>query len=352
MASLETLPPDQRAVIDLVLQRGRSYDDIARLLAIDRAAVRARALAAFEAIGPETGISPESRALITDYLLGQLPDRVADQTRERLASSPYDRAWARVLASELGQLASKPLPEIPDGSRAAATSSATATEPGPGTDGAPPAAPGAGRAARPRDRAPRRPRLSDRPSSRRGGAIMLGVGALVVVAVVVVLLALLNGGGSSKHSPSTAAASSPPATNTTGTTSTSGTGATSTTTPKAQVVGQSNLNPPGGSSKAKGVAFVVKEGNAYGIVIEADNVAPNNHNAYAAWLYNSSTDAYRLGFVSPAVGKTGKLEVGSPLPTNAAHYKQLLLTLETQSNPKSPGTIVVQGPFSLTSSTG
>ncbi len=88
MGSLDTLPPDQRAVIDLVLRRGRSYDDIARLLAIDRAAVRARALAAFEAIGPDTGIAPESRALITDYLLGQLPDRVAEQTRERLASSP------------------------------------------------------------------------------------------------------------------------------------------------------------------------------------------------------------------------------------------------------------------------
>ena len=120
MGSLDTLPPDQRAVLDLVLQRGRSYDDIARLLAIDRAAVRARALAAFEAIGPDTGIAPESRALITDYLLGQLPDRVAEQTRERLADSPYDRAWARVLASELGPVASKPLPEIPDGSRAAA----------------------------------------------------------------------------------------------------------------------------------------------------------------------------------------------------------------------------------------
>ena len=115
MASLDNLPPDQRAVLDLVLQRGRSYDDIARLLAIDRAAVRARALAAFDAIGPDTGLAPESRALITDYLLGQLPDKVAEQTRDRLAESPYERAWARVLASELSPVASKPLPEIPEG---------------------------------------------------------------------------------------------------------------------------------------------------------------------------------------------------------------------------------------------
>jgi hypothetical protein len=350
MASLDTLPPDQRAVIDLVLQRGRSYDDIARLLAIDRAAVRARALAAFEAIGPETGISPESRALITDYLLGQLPERVAEQTRERLAGSPYDRAWARVLASELGQVASQPLPEIPDGSRAAAASASTRTsERDADADGAP-SSPAPARSARPRDRATRRLRLSDRPSSRRGGAIMLGFGALIVVALVVVLIAVLGGG--SKHSPTTpAAGSSTSATSPTGTSATSGAG-TSSTTPKAQVVGQSNLNPPDGKGQAKGVAFVVKEGTAYGIVIEAAHVAPNNHNAYAAWLYNSATDAVRLGFVSPAVGKTGQLQVGSPLPSNASKYKQLLLTLETQSNPKSPGTIVLQGPFSLTSTTG
>jgi len=44
--------------------------------------------------------------------------------------------------------------------------------------------------------------------------------------------------------------------------------------------------------------------------------------------------------------------VGSPLPANASHFGKLLLTLETQSNPKSPGTIVLQGTFSLTSATG
>lgn len=355
MASLDTLPPDQLAVIDLVLRRGRSYDDIARLLAIDRAAVRARALAAFDAIGPDTGISDESRALITDYLLGQLPDRVAEQTRERLAGSPYDRAWARVLASELGQVAANPLPEIPDGSRATAAST---------TDGAASpetVAPSAGAASPRRSRSTgvratrsRRPRLSDRPSSRRGGAIMLGVGVLVVVAVVVILLAVIGGGSSNKNSPTTPAASSPGATSPTTATTTTGTTGTSgtSTTPKAQVVGQSNLNPPDGKGEAKAVAFVVKEGTAYGIVIEAAHVAPNNHNAYAAWLYNSPTDAYRLGFVSPPVGKSGQLQVGSPLPANASHFKQLLLTLETQSNPKSPGTIVLQGPFSLTSTTG
>ena len=55
MASLDSLPADQRAVLQLVLQRGRSYDDIAKLLSIDRAAVRQRALAALDALGPGDG---------------------------------------------------------------------------------------------------------------------------------------------------------------------------------------------------------------------------------------------------------------------------------------------------------
>src|SRR5579859_4063840 len=129
MASLDSLPEDQRAVLTLVLQRGRGYDEIARMLSIDRAAVRERALAALDALGPQTGVSPERRALITDYLLGQLPPAVARQTRDRVARSPSERAWARVLASELTPLASGPLPEIPVDASAARTQ--PAPEPAP-----------------------------------------------------------------------------------------------------------------------------------------------------------------------------------------------------------------------------
>ena len=120
----------------------------------------------------------------------------------------------------------------------------------------------------------------------------------------------------------------------------------------ATVVAQINLNPPSGTGATKGIGLVVKDGSAYGIVIEAQDVAANNHNAYAAWLYNSPTDSLRLGFVNPAVGKTGKLQVGSGLPTNAGRYKELLLTLETSSNPKTPGQIILQGAFKGVPATG
>lgn len=347
MASIDTLPPDQRAVLDLVLRRGRSYDDIAGLLAIDRAAVRARALAAFDELGPDTGLAPEARSLITDYLLGQLPAKVAEQTRERLATSPYERAWARVLASELAPIASEPLPEIPEGT---ARSKAPASE-------APPAADESRPATTPR----RIPRPNDRPSSRLGGAIFLLVGAIVVVVVVVVLVVVLSSGSSNKPTSGTTAAAdgttAPAATGaptgttgttvtgtgTTGTTGTTGPTSGTTSATSAKVVAQINMNPPSGTGSAKGVSVVVKAGSAYGIIVEAQGLAPNSHNAYAVWLSNSPTDSARVGFVNTPVGKNGRLQTEGPLPSNAAHYKNLLLTLETSATPKVPGQIILQG---------
>ena len=364
MASLDSLPPDQRAVLDLVLQRGRSYDDIARLLAIDRAAVRARALAAFDEIGPDTGLAPEARALITDYLLGQLPAKVAEQTRDRLAESPYERAWARVLASELSPVASKPLPEIPEGTaraRAGTSAGDASSKPAAQSSTKPEASP----PRRPeRDRESRRriPRPTDRPSSRRGGVIFLLVGTIVVILVVLVLIVVLSSGKSNNSSStgtiaagtttSTTSTTTPSGgTGTTGTgTSTTGTGTTGTSTVKPKVIGQVNMNPPSGSGAAKGAALVVQEGTSTGIILEASGLQPNSHNAYAVWLSNTPTDSTRLGFVNQAVGKNGRLETGGALPANATHYTKLLLTLETQSNPKTPGSVVLQGAFKITGS--
>ena len=327
MASLDSLPADQRAVLQLVLQRGRGYDEIAQMLSIDRAAVRERALGALDALGPQSRVPPERRALITDYLLGQLPPKVAEETRNRLAESAGERAWARVIASELAPLASSPLPEIPaesPGRRpapAAVAAAAAAEEPAttpriPADYGAP---------------APEPP--GSRPSNRRGGAILLGL--LVLVAAVVVVIIVATGGSDSKKSASvtsTPSSTSTPATTTTG-----------TSTSKAKIVAQVNLTSPV-NSKTLGVAYVVKQGTQAGIVIRAQGVPANTkHDAYAVWLMNSGSDASRLGFVNPGVGKSGKLQTAGGLPANANHFSQLVITLEHAGKPTHPGTIVLQG---------
>jgi hypothetical protein len=334
MASLDALPPDQRAVLELVLARGRNYDEIAKLLSIDRAGVRERALAALDALGPQTRVPAERRALITDYLLGALPPRVADDVRDRLAGSPSERAWARVVASELQSLAASPLPEIPvdAGPRGPAE-----TPPPTVPDRAAPAepAPAEVAAAEPVEvSAGGDAGAPERRSSRRGGAILLGLGAAVVVAVVLVLV--LSGGSSKKRSSTVAAGTTASTTPTTPTTSTAAT----------QVIAQINLKPPAGGKAPVGIAEVLREQGKTGIAIVAQGLTPNTKkpaNAYAVWLYNSPSDSRILGFVNPGVGSSGRLQTAGGLPTNASHFQKLLVTLETQSNPKAPGTIILEG---------
>lgn len=325
MASLESLPPDQRAVLELVLQRGRSYDEIAELLGIDRAGVRQRALSALDALGPTTGVPAEQRALITDYLLGALPGRVAEDVRGRLATSPSERAWARVIASELGPISKQPLPEIP----------VEAVAPAPSAEEPPPAP--AERRERRRRPAPAAAPGGKPPASRRGGALLLAGAALIVAAVIAALVASSGGGSSTKTTAQSGAGTAAARTGTTTTPQTSST--------NPQVLAQINLNPPSGG-KAKGIAEVLRQQGKTGVAIVAQGLTPNTKsppNAYAVWLYNSPSDARILGFVNPPVGNNGRLQTAGGFPTNASHFHQLLITLENQSNPKTPGTIVLQG---------
>jgi hypothetical protein len=347
MASLDSLPEDQRAVLQLVLGRGRSYSEIGRLLSIQPSAVRDRAQMALDAVGPQTDVAPEDQSRIADYLLGQLPDGDARQVRDLLAASPGARAWARVVSSEVAPLAGEnPLPEIPsEGSPARAHSEPTpvAAEPitglGPAQAESEPA-----KSKRRRPRTEREVAPTDAPrSSRLGGALVI---VLAVVAVAAVLFFVLRGGQSNNHAAtnSTTASSSAAASATTPTTASS----TTSSGTSAKVVAQINLTPRPSDTKSKaaGIAEVLNEGNTDGVAIVAQNVPPNRTkppNAYAVWLYNSPKDAKILGFVNPGVGKTGRLATAGRLPTNASHFKQLIVTEETTASPKAPGTIILQG---------
>jgi len=340
MASLDRLPADQRAVLELVLQRGRTYDQIATLLSLDRAGVRPRALAAFDALGPESEIPAERRGLIADYLLGQLPPRVAETVRDRLGSSPAERAWARMLASELAPISRDPLPEIPvepPSAKRAPSRAEPEAEPTPAPAAATPD--GAAAAAEPataasaaagesqRDRAPR-----PRRSSRLGGAVVLGLGAAIVLGLVAVLIFVVIDPGSSKHSSTTRTAAS----------------SSSSSSTSARVIAAVNLLPPAGGGKAKGVAQVVDVGANTGIVIYAQNIPPNSSsNFYGVWLYNSQTDYKIIGYVNPGVGKNGQLQTTGPLPTGANRYGQLVIAVQTKAQPKPPGPIVLQGKLAL-----
>jgi anti-sigma factor RsiW len=361
MSALDNLPPDQRAVLQMVLQRGRSYDEIASLLSIDRAAVRQRALDGFDALTPATVLPGPERALVTDYLLGQLPDRVAEEVYSFLQASDADRAWAEALAAVLGPLAPGSLPEIPAGAPLGADDGAAG---GLEDDSDPPDLGGAeepGAYAAPvaeepelrtrptrEPRPPRAPR-EPRPSSRRGGAILLSTLGVLIVAVIVVVIATAGGGAKnhahSNNAGSTTTTQDASTTATTGTTTTATTG-TGTTGGTTQILAQLNLSSPTGAKATLGIAQVARVDGVLGIVIDAQGVPPNTaHNAYAVWLYSSATKAKFVGFVRNLVGKSGKLSAEGQLPAGASSYRRLLITLETQQKPSAPGEVVLSGPF-------
>jgi hypothetical protein len=172
--------------------------------------------------------------------------------------------------------------------------------------------------------------------------IVLAAAGAIVLAVV---LTLVLTGGSSKNN---SAAHTNPGTTVANTTPTTTTGTTGTTgAAGAKVLAQVNLNPPSGGG-AKGIAEVLQEAGKLGVAIVAQGLKANSkHDAYAVWLYNSKTDSHLLGFVNPPVSSNGRLETTGALPTNASHFKKLIVTLETTGRPGAPGSIVLEGALSL-----
>src|ERR1700677_4852831 len=336
MDSPERLAGDERAVLQLVLGQGRSYGEIAGMLSIAPDEVRARALAALDALGPPTTVPNSDRARIADYLLGQLPASDVDRVRDALAASPGQRAWRRVVSAERGPLASSPLPPIPDRPATPAP-----TRVGHNDAGAEPvAAPGNG--PQPDPTAPAPPR-----SSRTGGIVLLSVLAAAVIAAIVIFVIQPGSGSGKHHDPSgaVARASSSHSSTTSGSSS-----QTTSTSQTATIVGQINLTPPTGAGKIKGVALVLQQGSLKGVGIEAVHVPPTTtkpRTTYAVWLYNSGSDATRLGYFSKAVSKKGELASPAELPANAARYKYLIITLETgDKTSKTPGPVVLEGKLS------
>jgi Anti-sigma-K factor rskA/Sigma-70, region 4 len=343
MSPLEPLAPDQRAVVALVLQQGRSYDEIAALLGIPVDAVRARARAGLAALAPMNGLPDEITAPLADYLLGQQPDADADATRGLLAESAPARAWASDVAGRLSDVAKAPLPEIPHGER-----------PRPGAD----EAPSAEDAARPADSSgadeasfgaetaraadnasppgprPRPVREADAPppASRLGGVLLI---AGVIAVVGAVLFFVLRGGDEEE-----------PASSGTGTAA-----ATATPTPTAtpQVADEIALRPASGG-RARGTMTVYLQNDQLLFALQGERLPPSGQNdAYAVWFTGPGDKARRLGFTNP-VGDDGKLGIQGPsqkdvesFPKMYATYENVVVSQESDENAKRPTRVVMTG---------
>jgi hypothetical protein len=98
-------------MLQLLLERGQSYDDLASILGVDAAEVRNRARAALTELA---GADPDRNVALTDYLLGQAdPIDRADAVRH-LKDDADDRAMVTELAQKLRLVAPEAdLPRLP-----------------------------------------------------------------------------------------------------------------------------------------------------------------------------------------------------------------------------------------------
>jgi hypothetical protein len=366
MADIDSLPADQRAALQLLLKQGQTYDQLASLLGIGPDAVRSRAHVAVDTLGPDTDLPDADRAAIADYLLGQQAVSERDATRDLLAGSEAAQDWARAAAGSLIPLAGDALPEIPSGEAAAPEAppepeapayeepeapvyeepeAPVYEEPAPPPEPERPAyeepvyaepEPAAYEEAPAEEAAPterRAPSAPARPSSRLGGALLLG-GLGIIVAVVLILI--INGGGDDSSKKGANTLSTNPSTQ---------------TTPNGQQrpIAQVNLTSASGNSRQVGLAQVFENGSRRAIIVAGQGLDPG---AYALWLYNSASDAKLLGFVPERVGKDGRFATQGELPSNAEKYKQLVVTQENVTNdtkkaPSSPGDVVLEGNLKL-----
>ena len=338
---LDTLAPDQRAVVQLVLQRGRSYEQIAELLKISEDAVRARAHAGLTALAPDAELPADKVAQISDFLLGQQNGKPRQATRRMLRGNAAAREWAETVRARLEDLGGA-LPDLPAPAKPAAEAAPAEAEETPlaATEGDPLGADGRRRSPSPaprprplRESRPRKAAPSDEPkasSSRLGGAVLIGGVVLVVVAVVLALFVF--GGDDGDDDPASAAATATPS---------------ASATP--QPVGEIPLKGVNGS-KGQGVMTLYASQGQIAFTLEGTGVPRNARNeAYAVWFTTPGGGSQRLGFAQP-VGENGQLGTTGPrtedldkFPRWLARYKQVVVSREKTGNAKSPGPIVLRG---------
>jgi hypothetical protein len=352
VATFDQLPAEQRAIIELVVTRGRTYDALADVLQVSAARVRELALDALIELSPVSGdrVDPQWRSQIADYILGQQSGAESTATQAHLRRSEASRTWALSLLDSLETLyGDGDRPSIPDaeesgrGRRGDGAGPAVAVADGEGEERAEAAATPKRERDRKRDRAPREPaerpdRASLSPEAqdalgRRRRLIGAGIGALVLAAIVVGVLAIAGVFSGSDNNSSTKASSTTPTTST-------------AAGSQAQVVGQIPLQPIGGA-KAQGAAFILLQGGKPVLAVQAKLPplpASQRKAAYNVWLFNSPKDAFSIG--AQFTDAQGNYQGVKELPANYKRFKFVDISIQPFNNRTAhSGRSILRGAF-------
>jgi hypothetical protein len=264
---------DQRATLQLLLERGKSYGDLAQLLGQPEDEVRARARGALTELG---GADPDRNVGLTDYLLGQAdPIGRADASRH-LRDDRADYELAETLSQSLRELfPAATLPRLPGQPRPA----------------------GGGLLRRSQPPAP------DAEPKRRGSGLSPAQTRLIVIcasAAVIVIAAVLAitgtfGGGSDDEA--TAVATS-----------------TTSTSQGDEQIQQVALQPVSGGNASGSAIFGLATGDQpyVDVSIKGLDPAPDNK-TYVIWLMLTGDKGYPLAPIT--VSENGTFSDRFPIPS-------------------------------------
>jgi hypothetical protein len=309
MASYDQLSAQQRAIVDLILKRGQSYDQLADTLDMPESRVRELAGEALTSLAPVSAgaVDEDWRGQIADYLLGQQAAPEAASTRGHLRRSEAARAWSRSVLDSLEHLYPKGgLPTIPSGDNGA--------EPKP-----------------PKPARERKSPVPRRELSPEAAAVVrrrrIAGGAAAAVALLFILLVwpvgLLSGGDDSDD----------------------GAGDGQRTANRTQLVGQVVLRPTAQGSEDAGIAIVTRRGDKLELSLQAQVDPSARNQAYEVWLYNSPEDARSLG--AQVTDRQGNFAGRADLPANYKSFRFLDVSRETvDRNAGHSGASVLRAPTS------
>ena len=275
MATFDQLSEDQRAVVELVVRRGKRYDELAGMLDMPETRVRELARDALVDLAPVSarGVEEDWRGQLADYVLGQQSGPEATATRGHLRRSEAARTWASSLLDSLEQLYENgSMPAIPEGERT-------------------------GRSRR-SEEAPVGGRLGDAGMVAKRRRIVAAAGALAALVLVAVLLwpiGVLTGDDDDGGSDTAAAG-------------------------------------PAGSGNPAGAAVILGQGTQRAVQVQATGLPPSTQKfAYQFWLYDSEGKARSLG--AQVTDQSGTLQAIGNLPKGFAQYRYFDLSKEPIGGP-------------------
>jgi hypothetical protein len=298
MATFDQLSAEQRAIVELVLQQGKTYDELSGMLGMPEARVRELARGALVELAPVSvrAVEEDWRGQLADYVLGQQGGPEAAATKGHLRRSEAARSWTRSLVDSLDQLyRNGSMPVVPEGERGRRAASAKR-----------PTATGLA--------APADPKVKRR-------RLLAGAGALAALALVAVLVWPVGVLTGDDAEPEPAAQQG---------------------TPDGSGSGQ-NASEQGSGAPA-GIAIVVEQNGRRQLLVQAARLEPSGQReAYEVWLYNDRGDAKTLG--GQVTDRQGNYQAIGNLPADFRQYRSIDVSREPLDRQRShSGDSVLRGP--------